>query len=185
MQQLRHHPLLKRIRLVAVNVFIVAFLAVIVIDGFPTVHLLHTYAKVWIDPLIDVTGLWQGGWSVFAPQIDRQNHHVEVHIEYEDGSTAHWRSPHWSRLSALEKLRQFRVMEYTEQLNMRSNAAIRPHFARYLARELQPASGVAARSVTINYHYADIWPPVDGDYQPLPTHEGHWFVTPLYEGLPP
>ncbi|MDA0659426.1 MAG: hypothetical protein O2931_13380 [Planctomycetota bacterium] len=172
-------------RAVLTNLFILSFLVLILIDGFPSVGLFHSRAKDWIDPIIDVTGIWQGGWSVFAPRINRDNYHIEARIEYSKGHVADWRTPHWRDISVWENLCSYREMKFGEHLSQVEYTAIRPDFAQYLSRKFRPADDEGPAKVRIDNHYFNIWPPREGDEQPLPVQTGHWFVKTLYEGEVP
>jgi hypothetical protein len=175
---------MRTLRKVAANVVIIAFLMIIVIDGIPSLGALHGHAKMWIDPIVDIVGIWQGSWTVFALIVDNQNGHFQAKIEYANGETAEWSSPRWNQLTKWEQMCRFREMEYTEQLSLDARQSHRPELARYLAELYRPAPGVATKNVTITYHYFTIWPPRPGDHQPL-TYPGHWFVKPLFEGAVP
>lgn len=157
-----------QLRKIGANVFIVAFLLIIAIDGIPSLGLFHDRAKSAIDPILDITGIWQGGWSVFAPSVDKKNHRIDVRIEYSDGTTVQWSTPVWKELSALDKMLRFRELEFSEQLNPESNESIRPEFARYLSNQLRPSESVEPTHIVITYAVSRIALPLQGDHQPLP-----------------
>lgn len=172
--------LLAKFRTAGVNLFIVIFLLTIFIDGVPTLNLFHKRLKEWTDPWHDVTGLWQGDWSVFAP-VRRSNFHVEVEIEYDDGQRVHWRSPDWGELNVWERLEKFRFMNYVGRIESSQYAKARPALIRYLANELAATSANKLRSARMTSHRYEIMPMEDGDYQPLPKFRTHWLTTELYD----
>lgn len=169
-----------RLRTFGISIAIAAFLALIAIDGLPSLGLFHDRARRLVEPLLRGTGLFQGSWTVFTPRVDRENHHLEVQIDYDTGDTRIWRSPAWTELSPLDKLTRFREMEYTEQLFGNSTRPLRAAFAHYLSRELRPRDGAQPRKITITHHYAVIEPPAEGDAQPLSPSREHPNVISLY-----
>jgi hypothetical protein len=169
-----------RSRFVAANMVIVVFLTLIVTDGIPSLGLFHDRAKDWIDPALDVLGIWQGSWTVFTPTVDRENHHIEAYLDYDPGGSVQWRTPQWRQASAWEKLVRFREMKYSEQVNATTNPAVRQAFADFLADELRPVREAVPTSIVITYHSSFVEPPEEGDYQPLPAPEEHPFVKTLY-----
>ena len=41
--------------------------SLMLLDAVPQYTLLHGKLRDWTDPVLDVTGLWQGSWTLFAP----------------------------------------------------------------------------------------------------------------------
>ncbi len=169
-----------RLRTFGISAVIAAFLALIAVDGLPSLGLFHDRARRFVEPFLRATGLFQGSWTVFAPRVDRENHHLEVHIDYDTGDSRVWRSPVWSELSALDKLTRFREMEYTEQLFGNSTRPLRAAFAHYLARELRPTDGAKPKKIAVTHHYSVTEPPAEGEEQPLPPPNEHPNVISLY-----
>ena len=79
-----------------INTFLVVLLFLILVDATPSTSLAHQKLKDTIDPLLDVTGLWQETWQLFAPEPDKVNVKVTAHITCADGS-----SRFWSRVSEI------------------------------------------------------------------------------------
>jgi len=46
-----------------------------------------------LDPYLDVTGLWIGGWQLFAPEPDKVNSYLSAEVRFADGKAAFIRSP--------------------------------------------------------------------------------------------
>ena len=60
------------------------FIAVIALDACPAFFRTLDRAKSAIDPLVDVTGLWQGSWQLFAPDVDKVNSRVSAEILFSE-----------------------------------------------------------------------------------------------------
>ena len=80
------------------------------IDAMPQYTRLHGRAKQWVDPLLDVTGLWQGSWELFAPKPDYVNIKILAIIQWNDGTETVWGQPDWNDMSPWQKMRAFRQM---------------------------------------------------------------------------
>jgi hypothetical protein len=168
------------LRSLGTSLFIAALLLAAAIDGLPSLGLFHERARALVQPGLALLGIDQGSWTIFTPRVDRENHDLRCEIEYDTGDVVRWQSADWRKLSAWEKLRRFREMEYGERLYGESNRAVRRAFAHFLARELAPAAGARPRRIVLTYHAALIEPPVEGDHQPRPEWEDHPFETLLY-----
>lgn len=131
------------------NIFIVAFLALTFIDTYPGPGAPWQRLQDTVDPLLDVTGLWQGRWGLFAPEVDRNNHHIEVIATFSDGEQTVWRSPDWQELSCLQAFLNIREMEYYERIRYPDNFAAWPAFAKFARRELIPPSETGAEIILI------------------------------------
>src|SRR5262249_35055964 len=95
-----------------VNVFLAGFLVVLAIDAFRPVNDAHQAAKDVINLPLVVTGLWQGPWRLYAPDVDKDNLRLKADLVFADQATATWSSPDWAQLSALQKFRLVRHMNY-------------------------------------------------------------------------
>lgn len=111
------------------------FGSIAMIDAFPTYTLLHRHLKEKIDPAIDVTGLWQGSWDLFAPDPDHVNVRVGANLHWKDGSVTTWYQPNWHEMSPWEKMTQCRRMSFFDELWRSHNNAAWDSFCRYLATE--------------------------------------------------
>ena len=101
------------VRLPLCNAFIVALLALIVIDAMPFSPPL---LRDKISPLLFRIGLKQGEWNMFGPNPDGVNERISAEIEYADGTVAQWTSPAWRRESTLGRFPQSRRMEYLDNV---------------------------------------------------------------------
>jgi hypothetical protein len=153
----------------ALRIAILAVAALIAIDATPTTCALHEGLKEGIDPLTDMTGLWQGSWQLFAPNVDKQNVRVEAEVLFSDGTRARWRSPDWPRLSGWQRFVLFRHQEYYDNIRLERNRAVWPTLAQHIARTLTPVQGEArAVRVTLLRRWSNI-PKLEPGAPPLPA----------------
>lgn len=137
----------------------------ILLDASPRVGLLGTLADA-IDPVMDVTGLWQGPWNLFAPDVDKVNVRVSAEIVFSNGRKTFWRSPDWERLSGWERFVAFRHQEYVDGVRLDDNAGAWTPLARYLARTVAPRGDGRPTRVSLTRHWAEIPRP---EAHPLPA----------------
>ena len=148
----------------AVRIGILAVAAVILIDALPSSCALHASLKQGVDPLVDMTGLWQGSWTLFAPNVDKQNVRLEAEVLFSDGTRALWRSPDWPRLSGWQRFVLFRHQEYYDNIRFERSRSVWPTLAQHIARTVtaRNSSAVADGSaasvvrVTLMRSWADI-----------------------------
>ena len=133
-----------RIQSLARNSFIVAFLLLVGIDAFPSRARAVESLRALIDPIMDVTGLWQGPWSLFAPQVDKENNWIEIRF-FLSGTAAPRveRSPSWGELSCWQKFLRSREIEFYDRISNEDNSAAWPSYARYLRRRFEEANSGA------------------------------------------
>ena len=158
----------------ALRIAIVAVAALILIEAMPTTCALHQSVKNGIDPLMDMTGLWQGSWQLFAPNVDKRNVRVEAEVLFSDGTRTLWRSPDWPRLSGWQRFVLFRHQEYYDNIRLDRSRAIWPTLARHLARTVPPGNGGDATPVrvTLQSSWCDIPKPgTDGKLAPPGPYE--------------
>ncbi len=117
------------------RVLFCGLLFLMVVEAIPPAFEAHERLDDAIDPLVDVTGLWQFPWDLFAPEVDKVRMRVSAEFTYADGGPATWESPKWSEVSVAGKLRHFREITFFDRIRRDSNDEIWPAFARYLARE--------------------------------------------------
>jgi len=151
------------------RILIAAVGALILIDVTPSLGAVHDSLRQGIDPIMDVTGLWQGTWQLFAPNVDKMNVRVEAEIVFSDGQRAVWHSPDWPRLSSWQRFVLFRHQEYYDNIRLDdSKLAWRP-LARHLARTVSPPLGGDAvpERVTLKRVWAQI-PKLEAGAEPVP-----------------
>ena len=95
------------------NLFLVTLITIFVLDSWPSqtwdtprgrIHKIQE----WMDPFVDVTGLWQGPWYLFCPTPPTENVYVSAQLYYQlppesTSNSSHsniamrtWTSPRWS-----------------------------------------------------------------------------------------
>ncbi|MES2920416.1 MAG: hypothetical protein V4819_02650 [Verrucomicrobiota bacterium] len=150
------------------SLFLGAWLLVLFVDALPRTSQFHQRLKDWVDPFLDVTGLWQGTWQLFAPNPDKIDIRMTAEITYADGSTRSWESPDWRDMSSGQKFVNFRAMEYFDNVRRNDNSAAWGSLADYLARTIPAPGGFSIRPTKVKL--ARCWslvPPLkDGLHRP-------------------
>lgn len=140
----------------ATNFFIVVFIALVLIDTLPGKLFRHQPLKKAVDPILDVSGLWQGEWNLFSPVVDSENHRLEVEFVFSDGSTHRWQSIDWSKASSLEKFRRVREVEFYDRVRNQSAKDAWSSFAQYALENYAPDS-IASPLVEIRLAVLSEW----------------------------
>lgn len=131
------------------SLFLGAWLLLLFVDTLPSTSLIHQRLKDKVDPFLDVTGLWQGTWQLFAPEPDKIDVRVTAEISYADGSTRTWQSPDWRDTSSWQKFVNFRAMEYFDNVRDDDNAAAWGSLADFLARTVPAAGGSSIKPTKV------------------------------------
>src|SRR5688500_12947717 len=97
-----------RLKLIAINAFIAAIVAFMLIDSLPQSP---QALQLAVQPIVQRIGVHQGPWSMFAPDPDRLNLRMRAEITYRDGQTAEWHSPEWRSQSLGERWTRHRHQE--------------------------------------------------------------------------
>jgi hypothetical protein len=144
-----------------VNVFLAGFLVVLAIDAFHAVNGAHQAAKDAINLPLVVTGLWQGPWRLYAPDVDKDNLRLKADLVFADQATATWTSPDWAQLSALQKFRLARHMNYYNAILLAGREPAWDALCAYLARTVPHPQGkpAAVVQITLSLRGAKIPPP--------------------------
>lgn len=142
---------------IAINVFICAFIFVLVVDALPVLAPAHRALKLQLDPLLDGTGLWQEEWNLFAPNPSKRNAWMSARIECADGTSITWESLRPVELSPVQKFLLFRETQYFERIRNNANSGAWPSLADFIART-ETAGGSAARSIYLFRHWWDVPP---------------------------
>ena len=114
-------------------------IATIAIDGLPHVHRFQSEAQATIDPVLDVTGFWQGAWTLFSPKPDSLNERLFATVDYADGTTASWSSPDWRSMSAFERFTSFRRLEYFDDVANGATPELFSHLADHIVDQTATA----------------------------------------------
>ena len=122
------------------NALIAVIIATIAIDAMPQVTLFQSKAQEKIDVVLDVTGYWQGAWTLFAPNPDRLNERLYATVEFDDGRTATWSSPDWRAMTPLERFTSFRRLEYFDDVAGSATPELFGRLADFIVTEVAPPS---------------------------------------------
>lgn len=144
-----------------INLFLVVFLSLVAIDATPSWTMPQRVAKVLAEPILHKAGLWQGTWQLFAPTPDKINTVLSARIWLPDGTMHAFEQPDWSRMSAFERWRYFRHMEYWDSVRLDDNRSAWHDLARYLARHGHPEAqyGVVATRVELRVRWHEVAAP--------------------------
>ena len=148
-----------------VNVFLAVWLSVLVLDGFRPCTGVHRVLEDKLDHVLVVTGLWQGPWRLFGPEVDKINLRLAAQIHFADGATAAWQSPEWTDISGLEMFYRARRTNYFSNILKAGQEPSWEGLCAYLARTVPHPAGkpVAADGVVLILRGAII-PPPDPDH---------------------
>lgn len=134
------------------------------IDAVPRYTLLHGRLKDLTDPVMDVTGLWQGTWELFAPSPDQVNTRISAKVVWNDRPATDWRQPNWSVMSPWQKVRHFRRMSWYDGLCRSSNSAAWKPFCEHLVRQLTDNNPDELKALVL-YQERDVIPPPDKQWR--------------------
>ncbi|MCA9160792.1 MAG: hypothetical protein KDA72_20820 [Planctomycetales bacterium] len=123
-------------RRAAARTFFLVFASVLFIDTAPSTWTWMRPTKQFVSPALNYCGLWQGNWTLFAPNPILNNAWLSAVIYRPDGTQQEvWNSTYWANASGWERFVGFRRMNYRNRM-----AAIDPRaandFTDYLARQL-------------------------------------------------
>lgn len=149
-------------RRLLVNLFLVVFLTALAIDVSHPLGCNQPVKDAINFPLL-VTGLWQGPWRLYAPDVDKDNLQLKADLVFADQATATWTSPDWARLSALRKFALARHMNYLNAILLAGREPEWDDLCAYLARTVPHPQGKPAPvvQVTLSLRGARIPPPGD------------------------
>lgn len=144
-----------------INCLLVCWLVVMAIDAAPWTCQFHGKLKQDLDPYLDVTGLWQGGWQLFAPEPDKLNSSLTAELVFADGEKVFLNSPKWRELSAWQRLVRFREAEFVDGITTDWNSCAWPTYADYLRRTTPHPNNkdLKATEVLLIRNWVDIMPP--------------------------
>ena len=166
----------------AASLFVLAYVALGLIDATPVTGPAHARVKSALDPFLDVTGLWQGDWRLFGPEPDKLNATLSARFLDAQGREAApaWRSPAWRELSVLEKFPRVRHMKFYDGLRQDQHRLAWPTFVAYRLRKLDPAVRAQVRRIELHRHWRETPPPdrqwIPAAAQPGPTKSYLFFA---------
>ncbi len=165
----------------AVRFFFCLFLCVLVVDAVPDELPGAGQAKWFVGPFLNRTGLWQGQWTLFAPNPKINNAWISAEVYAPDGSqSAFWNSTYWAETSTWERFSGFRHINYNNRIQTQGKRAA-DDLADFLARSLITPTAVAttdrqaARRLVLSRTELNVVLPDDGT---LPSRdETLWIST--------
>ena len=132
--------------------------SLMLLDAVPQYTLLHGKLRDGIDPVLDVTGLWQGSWGLFAPTPDQVNVRIGATITWQDAEDTDWMQPDWHSMTPLGRSRYFRQMSYYDNLVKSTDDPARVAFCEHLAKQQSATTFHELTSITL-YEERDVIPP--------------------------
>lgn len=139
-----------------VSGLIILVLAVMSIDALPSNTRFHDELKERVDPLVDLTGTWQGSWNLFSPNPDSRNEELFATIDYSDGSSQTWSSPDWRSRSPFHRFLSFRELEYYDNVVSGASPRLFARLADHILESVPAAPGALVETVTIEVRWSRI-----------------------------
>lgn len=125
-----------RWRRAAARAFFLLFATVLFIDTSPSNWAWMRPVKQFIRPSLNYSGLWQGQWTLFAPNPILNNAWLSAEVYRPDGTRQEvWNSTYWATASGWERFVGYRWMNYRNRMAAIDSRAAND-FADYLARQL-------------------------------------------------
>ncbi len=145
--------------------------ALMIADAMPASFQWFSIPKQAARYCLQRAGLWQGEWSMFAPDPVINNGWFSADIELASGDIEHWDSPYWAEKGSLEKFRRAREMNYYNRLGLPWNLCATDDFADYLLRN----SKSPARSIKLFKNQMQFRPDSEGRF--LSHDETEWMFS--------
>ena len=161
------------------NLLIFCFILVLVIDTTPAVYKWHEKFQEWVDPILDIGGLWQGRWELFAPGPSQVNTALTAEIKLKDGTVSHWSSPNPRDWDTWEKFRNFRWSEYFDTIRLDAYSDGWPAFTDWLVRDLQE-EGMEVVEIDLYRHLLLLDKDTLGEAHPFPYKNRRLIYTRRY-----
>ncbi|MEO8268982.1 MAG: hypothetical protein ABI557_04625 [Aureliella sp.] len=125
-----------RWRRAAARAVFLIFATGLFIDTSPSTWAWMRPVKQFVCPTLNYYGLWQGQWTLFAPNPTLNNAWLSAEVYRPDGTQQEvWNSTYWANSNAWERFFGFRRLNYANRMS-----AINPRAANdladYLARQL-------------------------------------------------
>lgn len=124
-----------RMQRVAVRCFALIIICTMVIDALPYAWMGRNAVRRTLSAGLNRIGLWQGEWSMFAPDPVINNGWLTVELQSASGPTLQWDSPQWAQASGWEKFVRFRHLNFYNRLPQIWNLRATDDFLNYVARQ--------------------------------------------------
>ena len=183
---IRALPFLKRAFL---NVFIVGLLLVFAADACPPVLPNIWEVKDRVSVPLHRLGIWQGSWTLFAPEVRKINLRVRAIVTFADGQAVTVSSPNWPEMSRWQRFWHYRDGKFTDAIRSDTRQPYWESYARWFAHNTPHPEGkkVPAVRVALVRLWNDIpYPSVETRALPLDTwanFDNSYSYT-FYEGGP-
>lgn len=92
--------------------------------------------KERLSAVLNRLGIWQGQWSMFAPNPSVNNYWLTAELQTPDGEKVEWSSPYWPEASTWEKFHGFRSLNYYNRLQLPQYRFAAEDLAAYLRRQM-------------------------------------------------
>ncbi len=123
-------------RRILVALFLFAVMVVVVVDTAPPMLPGASEAKAMLHPLLNYSGLWQGRWTLFAPNPKINNSWISADVYQPDGQLKEtWNSTYWPETEGWERFLGFRHINYNNRIHTIDKSAA-DDLADYLSRKL-------------------------------------------------
>jgi hypothetical protein len=154
----------------ATNVLILSLLTIFTIDACPALTPRIQELKDKIYAPINRLGIWQGSWTLFAPEVRKINSRVRATVMFQDGRIAIVSTPDWPKLSRWQRFRHYRDGKFTDAIRTDARSWMWPSYARWYALNTPHPDGkqVPVIHVSLARYWNDIpFPSVDTIKLPL------------------
>jgi hypothetical protein len=169
----------EKLNRLAISLFILGNLIAMVAGSIPAdfyivkilrAKALMTFLDTKISPYASHMGVTQR-WMMFAPNPGRHNTYIDAEITYRNGRKKIWTFPQMQDLGYTERYAKERYRKFAnERLWSKSNAALWPNAARYIARlNADPLNPPA--TVKLAHYWSLIPSPSETGEEPEP---GRW-----------
>ena len=152
-----------------------------IVDVLPWTWTAVKPVKKVVNSLTSPAGIWQNEWALFAPNPVVANSWITADVQLPDGSLEQWQNTYWADASAWERFANFRMLNYTNRVQIPSNYAAADDLAESIARQYATDLGLDIKeglkdtgiTVTVYSNGASLVMPEDGS---LPTEEEQTWV---------
>lgn len=117
------------------RLLVLIVLTFIFVEAAPGRLSITRWARPKLSPVLTRLGLWQGEWTLFAPNPGINNAWLSAEIYPPHGDVRMWNSTYFAEASGWELFLHFRHINYNNRLHATDRAAA-DDFADYLARRL-------------------------------------------------
>ena len=118
----------------SIRLFFCSAVVVIFLDIIPPSWPMFSQPKQWLSNVLNRVGLWQGQWSMFAPDPILNNAYLSAEFEDNQGNKTYWDSPDWKKTGNLEKFYGFRHLNFFNRIYLDQNNRALKDFADFLVR---------------------------------------------------